>query len=83
MDEKLIKVIRRSVGLLDDVIDVLRVSVSCQERLHVMHNSDRKHTVTAELTKSAKKNATFLMLDGRARLSRGPHASTYQLQSVS
>ena len=40
-----------------------------------MRNSDRKHTVTAELTKSAKRNATFLELDSHARLPRGLHAS--------
>lgn len=57
MNEKLIKVIRWSVGLLDNVVDVLTVVLS--GRLHVMRNSDRRHTVTAELTKSAMMNATY------------------------
>lgn len=58
VNEKLIEAIRRSVGLLDDVVDVL-MGVLGQGQLHVMRNSDRKHTVTAELTKSAHRNATY------------------------
>jgi hypothetical protein len=57
MNEKLIKVTRWRVGLLDDVVDVLTGVLS--GRLHVMRNSARKHTVTAELTKSAMMNATY------------------------
>jgi len=77
MDEKLIKVIRRGVGLLDDVVDVLRGlsgATSCDTQF--------KHTVTAELTQNARMNATLHVLGGHKRLSRGPYES-YQLHSVS
>jgi hypothetical protein len=57
MNEKLLKVIRWSVALLDDVVDVLTGVLSGATSRDAQ--LDRRHTVTAELTKSAMMNATY------------------------
>ena len=80
MHEKLIEVIRGSVGLLDDIVDVLKCVLSGASSRE--YNSDRKRTETVELTHSAKMNATFVMSEGYGLLPRGLHVSTYQLRSV-
>ena len=81
MNEKLIKFIRRRVGLLDDVVDVLTGVLSGATSRSAQFGSKTYRDGRADKERE-EECYIFLVLDGHARLPRGLHASTYQLHSV-
>lgn len=64
MDEELIPVGRRSVMLLDDIVDVLK---HVSEWIKLGEVKKECRTVTAELTKRAKKKATTSIKKSRKK----------------